>query len=177
VRLIFTFFSLVEPFRSFSVNIPTNCYLSARTTLQGKISFDSHKHRGRYQDRLELVFYDVPHSKSFAIVKPLLVIVGDSQDYEMLKPIAPYIPNKRRQREAVNEVTAGERPPALAAIEWVVKLPAYDIPKSLKTILEMTTMKEKIRLIRSGFVPRQFTSESHARLFHVLLHIEEHQSA
>lgn len=150
--------------------------MSARTPLQGTVLFDSEGNRGRFQDRLELVFFDVTGQKQFAIVKPLFVIVGNKSDYEDLKPTAPYIPKKKIQREPVKELTHGERPPALAAVKWIKKLPAFDYPKALKTILDMPTMKEKIRLLRSGFVPRELSSASHARWFHVMLYIEEHQS-
>ncbi|KIM34476.1 hypothetical protein M408DRAFT_325872 [Serendipita vermifera MAFF 305830] len=160
----------------FSVNISTNVYLSSRTPLKGTVVFDSEGNRGRFQDRLELVLYDVPTQKQFAIVKPLSIIVGSRNDYEDLKPVAPYIPKKKIQREPVKEVVEGERPPAISAVKWVMKLPSYDYPKALKTILDMPTMKEKIRLLRSGFVPRELISASHARWFHVMLYIEEHQS-
>lgn len=162
---------------SFAVGIPTNCYLSARRPLKGTITFDSQSHRGRFQDRLELIFYDATSQKQFAIVKSLLVIVGDADDYETLKPVAPYVSKRKKQRDPVHDVEPGERPPALAEIEWTVKLPKHEIPKSLQIILGMPTVKEKIRLIRSGFIPRQFSPETHARLFHILLHIEEHQSS
>lgn len=116
------------------------------------------------------------NNKLFAIVKPLLAIVGDENDYEMLRPTEPYVPTKRRQREAVKDLTPGQRPPALAAIKWVTPLKEHDMPKALKTIMDLASMKEKIRLLRTGFVPRSLEPQTHARLFHVLLHAEEHQS-
>jgi helicase MOV-10 len=123
-----------------------------------------------------LVFLDGLTSKRFTIVKPLLSIVGDKEDYELLKPTAPYIPKHKGQRDAVKELVPGEKPPALVDIIWAVKLQLYEIPKGLKTILDMPDMKEKHRMLRSGFVPRELTAQSHARWFHVLLHTEEHQS-
>ena len=162
---------------SFAVDIPINQYLSARAPLKGTLTFDSQGSRGRFQDRMELSFYDVITQRQFAIVKPLFIIVGDKDDYERLKPIAPYIPKKQVQREPVKEITHGEPPEALAAIKWTSRLPDYELPKALKTILDMPVAKEKIRLLRSGFVPRHLSSDSHARWFHVMLFMEEHQSA
>jgi helicase MOV-10 len=162
---------------SFAVNIPTNTYLSARTPLKGTVVFDSQGSRGRFQDRLELMFYDTVTLRKFAIVKPLSIIVGNKEDYEILKPIAPYIPKKKLQREPIKQVTPGEPPEALAVVKWTAKLLPYELPKALKTILDMPVVKERIRLLRSGFVPRGLSSESHARWFHVMLFIEEHQSA
>ncbi|PVF97087.1 P-loop containing nucleoside triphosphate hydrolase protein [Serendipita vermifera] len=161
----------------FSVNIQSNVYLSFRTPLKGTIIFDSQRNRGRFQDRLELVFLDARTSKRFAIVKPLLAIVGDQEDYELLKPTAPYVPRHKKQREAIKDLVSGEKPPALADIIWAIKLQPYEIPKGLKTILDMPDMKEKHRMLRSGFVPRELTAQTHARSFHVLLHTEEHQSS
>jgi helicase MOV-10 len=143
--------------------------------VTGTIEFDSGGHRGRFQDRLELTFLDVIENKLFAIVKPLLVIVGDSNDYEMLRPTEPYVPHKRRQREVVKDLTPGERLPALADIKWVHSLGMYEMAKGLKTILDMPSMKEKMRLLKRGYLP-PLTPQTHARFFHVLLHVEEYQS-
>lgn len=123
------------------------------------------------------MFYDAVTLRKFAIVKTVSIIVGNKEDYEILKPIAPYVPKKKVQREPIKEITHGEPPEALAVVKWTSKLPTYDLPKALKTILDMPVVKERIRLLRSGFVPRELSSASHARWFHVMLFIEEHQSA
>lgn len=133
--------------------------------------------KGRFQDRLELMFLDITNNKRFAIVKPLISIVGDSDDYALLNPIAPYVPQTRRQREAVKELILGERPPAIAAVVWKTRLHQFDIPKALKTILDMPTLKEKIRLLGSGFVPKALEAQKHTLYFQRLLHMEEHKSA
>jgi helicase MOV-10 len=124
------------------------------------------------------MFQDVTNNnKRFAIVKPLMCIVGDSEDYAMLNPVAPYVPQTRRQREAVKELVLGEKPPTLATVIWVTKLKEFDIPKAMKTILDMPVLKEKTRLMKSGFVPRSLEPDTHTRHFHVLLHMEEQKSA
>jgi helicase MOV-10 len=123
------------------------------------------------------MFYDAVTLRKFAIVKTITIVVGNRADYEALKPTAPYIPKKKVQREPVKEVTHGEPPEALAVVKWTARLMPYELPKALKTILDMPVVKERIRLLRSGFVPRELSSATHARWFHVMLFIEEHQSA
>jgi helicase MOV-10 len=150
--------------------------LQVRAPLKGTITFDSHQNRGRFQDRLELIFLDVTTAKRFAIVKPLLSIVGNKEDYEALKPTAPYVPKHKKERDPIEELVPGEKPPAIADITWAFRLPPYRMPGALKTVLDMPNMKEKHRLLRFGFIPHELTPETHARWFHALLHAEEHQS-
>lgn len=161
----------------FSVNISTKLYLNPATVLEGTVLFDSNGNRGRFQDRLELIFQDVTAQKKFAIVKTLTTIVGDAADYELLKPIAPYVPKVRRQREVIKELVEGEPPIAISHTKWAVKLHEYEPPKALKTILDMPDRDGKLKLLRAGFIPRSFVAQTHSRLFHILLYIEEHQSA
>ncbi|KAG8834962.1 hypothetical protein FRC17_006265, partial [Serendipita sp. 399] len=161
----------------FSVDIQTKGYIPVKSPLKGIVTFDSKSSRGRFQDRLELIFHDITAQRRFAIVKSLSAIVSNREDYEVLKPSAPYIPKGARKREVIKEVEGGVRPLAIAEIKWTVTLPEYAMAKSMKTILDMQGMQEKIRLLRAGFVPRTFTRETHARMFHILLWIEEHQSS
>ncbi|KAG8819128.1 hypothetical protein FRC17_010599, partial [Serendipita sp. 399] len=161
----------------FSVDIQTKGYIPVKSPLKGIVTFDSKRSRGRFQDRLELIFHDITAQRRFAIVKSLSAIVSNREDYEVLKPSAPYIPKGARKREVVKEIEEGVRPPAIAEIKWTVSLPDYTMAKSMKTILDMQGMQEKIRLLRAGFIPRAFTRETHARMLHILLWIEEHQSS
>jgi helicase MOV-10 len=149
--------------------------LQVRAPLKGTITFDSHGDRGRFQDRLELIFLDMKTAKRFAIVKPLMSIVGNKEDYELLKPTAPYIPKHWKQRDPIDELVPGERPPAITDIKWRVKLPDYEMPEALKTVLGIPAKKEKHRLIRS-LIPTELTVQTHSRWFHALLYAEEHQS-
>ena len=161
---------------SFAVNVPLNAHLSATTPLKGTVAFNSKGSRGRFHDRLELTFYDTVTKKEFVILKPLFIIVGNRDDYENLKSSAPYVPAKRKPREPMKDVTEGDPPPAFNAVKWVVRLPAYDYPIALRTILDTSSMKDKIGRLRPTFVPEMLSSATHARWFHTMLHIEEHQS-
>ena len=132
--------------------------------------------RGRFQDRLELTFYDPAHTKRFAITRRVSVIVGNREDYEAIKPTAPYIHKHKKVRDKVGSIDEGPKPPAIAGIEWKVKLSPYDINKNLERYLNMDDWKERMKCIRS-MLPRELTCETYARQFHTLLHIEEHKAA
>jgi len=132
--------------------------------------------RGRFQDRIELSFYDPAHTKRFAITRRISAIVGDKEDYEAIKPTAPYVPKHKKVREKVGSIDEGPQPPAIAGISWVVKIGSYDIDKTLERYLNMDDWKERMKCIRS-MLPREVTCETYARQFHTLLHIEEHKSA
>ncbi|KAG8867123.1 hypothetical protein FRC20_006671 [Serendipita sp. 405] len=108
----------------FSVDIQTKSYIQVRAPLKGVVTFDSRRSRGRFQDRLELIFYDVTAQKKFAITRSLSAIVSNHEDYEVLKPSAPYIPKEATKREVVKEYEEGIRPPAIAQIE--TDLERYD---------------------------------------------------
>jgi len=64
-------------------------------------------HRGRYEDRAEILFEDTQLGKEFVIVRPLRVIVGSREDHAALRPTAPYVPRRRTNRAPVNEVVPG----------------------------------------------------------------------
>lgn len=132
--------------------------------------------RGRFQDRLELTFYDSAHTKRFAVTRRLSAIVGNKEDYEAIKPTAPYVPKHKKVREQVGSIDEGPKPPAIASIVWAVKLGLYNINKNLERYLEMDDRKERLKCIRS-MLPREITCETYARQFHTLLHIEEHKAA
>ena len=132
--------------------------------------------RGRFQDRIELTFYDPVHTKRFAITRRISAIVGDKKDYEAIKPTAPYIPKHKKVREKVGSINEGPKPPAIAGIEWAVKLGSYYIDKNLERYLNMDDWKERMKCIRS-MLPREVTCETYPRQFHTLLHIEEHKAS
>jgi helicase MOV-10 len=145
--------------------------------LKGTIKFDSQGNKGQFQDRLELIFWDLNSTRRFAIVKNLTAIVGNKEDYDLLKPIAPYVPFKQVQRDPIKEFIPGRRPEAIAPVKWVVKFQDYHVEDALKEVLALRSTAEKMRLIKAGFMPLLFQAETHASWFHVLLQLEEHQSA
>jgi len=125
---------------------------------------------------LEMIFFDTQSKRRFPICKPLAAIVGNKEDFELLKPVAPYVPIKLGQPEPVHEIVPGRRPESIAPVEWFTKLEKYDIPKPLKTILEIPNTADQIRLIKRDFLPKELTADAHTKWFHVQLYLEEHQS-
>jgi len=103
------------------------------------------------------------------------VIVGDKADYELLRPTAPYIPRKRTQRQAENEVIPGELPPALKAVPYIVKLTKALIPRQVSSTLSTGPTSEIIRNVRRILLPSILDSEAYGRHFKNLLWIEENQ--
>ena len=132
--------------------------------------------RGRFQDRLELSFYDSAHAKRFAITRTLLCIVGNRNDYEAIKPSAPYKPRYKKAKVDVGTIDEGIKPPSIADIKWEVVLKLYDVSKELERILNMQDRKARIKSVQD-YMPREFTCETYARQFHTLLHIDEHKAA
>jgi helicase MOV-10 len=106
----------------------------------------------------------------------LLCTVGNREDYEAIKPSAPYKPRNKKARGAVGTIDKGIKPRAIADITWVVKLKEYDVPKGLERVLNMDDRKARTKSVRD-YMPHEFTCETYARQFHTLLHMEEHKAA
>jgi helicase MOV-10 len=123
-----------------------------------------------------MIFFDSNSKRRFPICKPLAAVVGNKEDFELLKPVAPYVPIKLGQQEPVHEIVPGRRPESVAPVEWFTKLEQYNIPKLLKRILDIPNTTERMRRIKGEFLPRELTADTHAKWFHVLLYLEEHQS-
>jgi helicase MOV-10 len=134
-----------------------------------------HSHRGRYVDRVDIVFEDVTLKQRFVIVRPLSAIVGSRADHELLKPTAPYVARKRTKREPEIEVVPGEPPESDKAIPWVIRLPESPIPTSLASTLSKGSFTEIMRAVRSVILPRGLERDTYNRYFKNLLWMEEHQ--
>lgn len=136
----------------------------------------SQKYPGRAGDRLELVFEDQQLNTQFIICRPIHIIVGDSAAHKALEPKAPYIPKKRMARHPETKVVEGERPPALGAVPYVVKLPKFDIPKNLHATLATGSVPETVRRLREMFLPPTIEGASYGRHFRHLIWAEEFKS-
>lgn len=132
---------------------------------------------GRYQDRLELQFYDEQLKKAFIISRTLRAIVGDPIAHEQLKARTPYVPRVRTRREPEAKVTEGVAPPSLNAIPYVAKLPRASIPAQLLAALSLSShpTRETLDSIKRVYLPKILDSETHGRHFKTLLWIEEHK--
>ncbi|KAF7971347.1 hypothetical protein HWV62_21363 [Athelia sp. TMB] len=131
---------------------------------------------GRYEDRIEIFFEDSSlNYQRFVIVRPLKAIVGNKQDYELLKARAPFVPRKRVAREPETEILEGVLPPTLKAVPYVVALCRADIPKALAVSLSTGPMHEVVSRVRRVFLPRIWDSSTYGRHFKNLLWVEEYR--
>ncbi|KZT24151.1 hypothetical protein NEOLEDRAFT_442878 [Neolentinus lepideus HHB14362 ss-1] len=133
-------------------------------------------HDGHFEDRVEFVFEDVALKQQFVIVRFIRLIVGDRDVYERLKPTTPYTPRIRSKREPETKVFPGEAPPATNAVPYVTKLPPAPIPKSIASVMNTGTTKDKVNSIRNTILPKILDVASHGRYFKTLLWIEEKRS-
>ncbi|KIM34475.1 hypothetical protein M408DRAFT_325871, partial [Serendipita vermifera MAFF 305830] len=162
----------------FEVSLPTQRYLS-RNPLKGAIKFNSRGNRGIFQGRVVLVFYDKINQRRFAIVRHTSITVGHKEDYETLKPVAPYVPKRKTYKERIRnkDIIDGEPPAPLAEIEWVIPLGEYKLPKILEDTLKKIKDDNAVSLLQPKFISFEFDMNTHAKRFHALLHMEEYQSA
>ncbi|OCH91262.1 P-loop containing nucleoside triphosphate hydrolase protein [Obba rivulosa] len=130
---------------------------------------------GRYHGRIELTFEDTSLGSRFVIVRLLKATVGSSADYELLKPVAPYVPRKRVIRDPETEVVPGEPPETLRSVKYVVKLGHAKIPQWLSSLLSQGARSSVTARIRQSALPATLDSETHGRHFAVLLWTEEYQ--
>ncbi|KAI0634732.1 P-loop containing nucleoside triphosphate hydrolase protein [Trametes polyzona] len=128
--------------------------------------------RGRAEGRLELTFKIRESQRTFIIARSLRAVVGNAADHELLRPSAPYVRRARAPWQHGRPVIEGERPPALDAVKWAVKLPPSLIPAALATILAEGSGRDVLNRVRSQFLP-QFEPGTHGNYFRVLLWVEE----
>ena len=131
--------------------------------------------RGRYQDRLEITFEDLSLRQRFIIVRAINVVVGSKADYEVLKPVAPYVPRKPVRRTPETEILPGDPPPALTAIKWVATLPLALIPRAVSSALSTGHVQNIVAQLQRTVLPPSMNADTYSRHFKALLWIEEHQ--
>lgn len=102
--------------------------------------------------------------------------MGNSADFDLLKPSAPFRPLKRVKPVSDVNLIDGIRPPQLAGIEWAVSLPPSLPPKSLETLLTSKNRAAIKDALKKIWLPQPPLSvDTYARQFRVLLHLEELQ--
>ncbi|KAF9486245.1 RNA helicase [Pholiota conissans] len=126
---------------------------------------------GRFEDTLELVFFDIDLRQTFIITRAIEATVGSREDHELLRPKAPYARRKIVKFNPVGSVVPSSRPPAWTKTVWVDRLLGYDIPKSLLSALSIPG--KGISSAVKRFMPTVFNEKTYGSWFQVLLHIEE----
>jgi helicase MOV-10 len=132
-------------------------------------------HRGRYDDRVDIMFKDYRLQQGFIISRTLHAIVGNASDHEFLKPKAPFVPRPRSRRSPASEVIPGVEPESTKAIPWVVELPIASIPQRLSSTLASGSFKETLEAIRRVHLPPSLQADTYNRHFQTLLWIEEYR--
>jgi helicase MOV-10 len=142
------------------------------------VDFDSRGVIGRFEDRLELSFLDGSLHRQFAITRNIIAIVGSREDYEAIKPVAPYVPRIRKAAVAVKDLSVekGPKPRALADVRWVVELLMYHVPLRIENLVNSTKRgKDLVQNIQRLCLPKSLDGATYTRFFMTLLHVEEAQ--
>ncbi|KAG6850077.1 hypothetical protein H0H93_001427 [Arthromyces matolae] len=150
--------------------------LITSTPINFSVTF-AQSYIGRYQDRAEFHFEDTQRRTRFVIVRHLLGVVGDRDDHEKLRPVAPYIPRPQTTRQPVLEIVEGVRPPSTKAIPYVAPLPHATIPNTLLAALSTGSLDSMLMQMKKTFIPKEFNASTYSHHFKHLLWIEECQMA
>ena len=140
-----------------------------------KVDF-KHTLRGSYGARLEFWFQDTTLNQKFAIVRTASAIVGNKEDYDRLRPVAPFVPRKRTTREPETTIIEGVRPAPLGYVRYVVSLPESPIPGHISSALSQGSPDGIVSYFRKSLLPRVLDSTTYGRHFKYLLWAEEHRS-
>lgn len=134
---------------------------------------------GRYEDMLEIRFARVSNNQQFSVIRKVKAIIGDADDYALLRPTAPYVPRRRaNNRQAISGWISGTPPPRLLAIAWRSKLRRYEIPANQRPILSIppintATGGDIVPAEIRSLIPRTLNLSTHADTFCKLLWLEE----
>ena len=150
--------------------------MPSNTHFDVTITFDSKSERGRFNDRVELIFEDVTLRQRFCITSQIKAAVGNTSDYEAIRAVAPYVRPKRTRYEPMREVVLGVPPEPIAKFKWKVKLGTYDVPKDLARMLGGKASKEMTTSIREVFMPEALSETTYGRNFGYLLWVEEERA-
>ena len=156
--------------RRFGVNIAA-VHLDRGQSVYIPVRFQSET-RGRFDVQLAITFQRA-NQKPFILVRGLHVVVGDAADHDALKPVTPYVRNRRVQWRKDLPIISGERPPSLVAAQYIKKLPKFLIPAGLMETLRSGTPEEVETRIRDNYFSGPLQLTSHATFFANLLWIEE----
>ncbi|KAK0204282.1 P-loop containing nucleoside triphosphate hydrolase protein [Desarmillaria ectypa] len=132
---------------------------------------------GRFEDTLELEFFDISQRRRFVIQRTVCATVGDLADHEQLAAKAPYVPRKRRNIELDGPVKRSLRPPTWTRTKWASKFPQFNIPQDLVKTLYTPEgyLKRSASQDVKRFMPPSFTTATYAKHFQTLVYLEEEQ--
>ncbi|KAI0690995.1 P-loop containing nucleoside triphosphate hydrolase protein [Cerioporus squamosus] len=151
----------------------TNLALRPGQPLRFLVTF-RHTQLGRYDARLEFTFQAA--GGTFVIARRLLVAVGDYDERELLKPVAPFVRSRRMHWSVDGPVLQGVAPPR-ERMNWRRQLHHFPIPGELAEILQMRSPQDIIDRLRERCFHNELSQANHLDYFATLLWIEEHRMA
>jgi len=134
---------------------------------------------GHVEATLELLFFDIDNSRTFVITRTVEATVGSREDYEELKPKAPYARRKAVPKfNYTGLVVRNNRPPTWTKTLWADRLLGYDPPSRLIEVAygprSLGSPKQLLSNVKK-FMPTIFNEKTYGAWFQVLLHLEEQQ--
>jgi hypothetical protein len=163
---------LILSFTVTAIQLPV--IITPQSSLTVQVHFDPHRQRGRFEDRLELVFRE-HGGDTFMITRPLRAAVGNN-DLATLAPVAPY----RRRRMArgrghiLSLVRGAERLPLTT--EYERPLPPATIPAAIEQLLNNGAADDQIEAFQGQFMPGDLTMASYQAYWKNLVHAEHFQA-
>jgi helicase MOV-10 len=135
---------------------------------------------GEYKDDLELVFLDTSSRQRFLILRKLSAVVGSKEDHQQLKPKSAYTRPKRKLApfQFNGPIVRSLRPPTWGPSNWTSRLPEFAPPVNLIQAAFGTQAGSNTKKILSevkAFLPPNFTLNTYANHFQVMLYIEGEQ--
>ncbi|KAF5356601.1 hypothetical protein D9758_008284 [Tetrapyrgos nigripes] len=133
---------------------------------------------GRYEDTIELVFWNRQQKQRFVIHRRVFAIVGNKDDYELLKPKSPYVRQRKRIPLRIDgPIKKSLRPVTWTKTKWTSNLPRYEVPTQVTDILYkrgVRSRRETLELVK-GLVSSAFTTATYGKHFQLMLYLEEEQ--
>lgn len=151
---------------------------SLRVGRPGVVTIGFHPaYAGRFNDTLELQFFDQAQRQKFVIHRSISATVGDPGDHEQLRPVSEYAPRKRRNIRFDGPIIRSLRPPSWTPTKWITRLPTFDIPAALtKTIYTKEGyMKSSALQDAKKFMPSVFNAATYGSHFQIMIYLEEEQ--
>ncbi|QRV74351.1 RNA helicase [Ceratobasidium sp. AG-Ba] len=144
------------------------------SSIAVQIHFNPHGQRGRFEDRLELVFRK-PDNSLFVITRPIKATVGNN-DLVTLAPVAPYTrPTQVRQRGTRLQVIEGGEETA-PTVRYLRKLEAYNIPEGIRQTLSTGALEQQLEAFRDRLMPGTLGEQSYSQYWSSLVHAEHLQA-
>lgn len=123
-----------------------------------------------------MYFEDMLLHQKFTISRSLKAVVGEKASYDALQPKTPYVPRKRTARAVEAVVIAGEAPPALDAIPYIIKLPKAGIPDRMLPVFSIqSSVANMVKQVKE-LLPQRLDSSSYGQYYKTLLWAEEYRS-